>query len=107
MRNFLLWCAVFAFCALFIYDIKYNVHNAQKDTYVLERQLIKERERLHMVELEWTRLSRPERIAALAKQHLTLHFLDSEQLMPQEIAMWKISTLSTEQKMAIQKDKQP
>ena len=81
MRNSLLWTAMFAILALLLYDVKYNVRTEQSHTHALERELIEERKRLHMVELEWARLSRPERIAELAQRHLDLRSTAPAQLM--------------------------
>ena len=94
MRSYLCWFGICAFCALMIYDVKYNVHNAQKETRALERQLMQERERLHMAELEWTHLSRPDRIAALAQKHLSLQLVGQGAHHTQNVALWKISTLN-------------
>ncbi len=96
MRNYFMWVGIIAMLALMIYDLKYNVRTAQKETYALEQDLMAERQRLHMVELEWTRLSRPDRIAALAKKHLDLHATESPQLMQPEAAMWHAANIRVE-----------
>jgi hypothetical protein len=92
MRSYCFWAALFSLIALVLYDIKYNVHSAQNETRALEAQLIKERKRLQMVELEWTMLTRPERIKVLAEKHLQLQSLDSKQVMNEEGAIWRAST---------------
>lgn len=88
MRNYLMWVGTIALLALMLYDLKYNVRTAQNETQRLEQALIAERQRLLMVELEWTRLSRPERIAALAEKHLDLRAAHSTQVMENNTAMW-------------------
>jgi hypothetical protein len=93
MRRYFFWFGFLAIIVLVLYDIKYSVHTAQSETRALEAQLLKERERLQMVELEWTMLTRPERIAALTAKHLSLKPILTEQLMVEDAAMWKASTM--------------
>jgi cell division protein FtsL len=97
MRRYFFWFCVLACIALVLYDIKYNVHTAQKETRRLEAELVKERTRLQMVELEWTMLTRPERIRVLAEKHLQLQPIAPERLMLQDTAMWNASHLTNAQ----------
>jgi cell division protein FtsL len=91
MRNYFVWFILCATFALGIYDIKYSVKNARKITAEMEAELLHERQRVHMLEVEWTMLSRPERIAALAKKHLNLVGINPEQVMDETQGAWRVS----------------
>jgi hypothetical protein len=95
MRSYCFWAVMLAVLALVLYDIKYNVHSAQKETRTLEAQLVKERTRLQMVELEWTMLTRPERIKVLVEKHLRLQALHPEQVHHTDGAMWRVANPAT------------
>jgi hypothetical protein len=83
MRD-IVWIALCMMGALMLYELKYAVHTAHETTMNLERELRKERELLHMAEVEWTYVSRPERVAALARTHLQLVPIAPEQIMQRD-----------------------
>jgi hypothetical protein len=91
MRNYFLWLLIGAFSALVIYDIKYSVKDAHKITVQMEAELLKERQRMNILEVEWAMLTRPERISLLAAKHLPLTAINKERFMPEEDAMWRVS----------------
>ncbi len=72
MRNYCMWVIVCVAVALLVYDVKYSVQDMHQETQRLKAELIRERERVHMLELEWTQATRPERIRALAEQYTSL-----------------------------------
>lgn len=91
-----MWIGIIALLAMILYDVKYNVRTAQNYTNELEQQLISERKRVHMLELEWARLSRPERVAALADKYLDLHASIPPQIMQPQQAMWETAKATVE-----------
>jgi hypothetical protein len=91
MRNYFVWFILCATFALGIYDIKYSVKNARKVTAEMEAELLRERQRVHMLEVEWTMLTRPERIAELAKKHLELVAIQPETVMDETQGAWRVS----------------
>ena len=93
MSRYFFWAGIFTLIALVLYDIKYTVHSAQKETTRLEAELVKERQRLQMVKLEWAMLTRPERIAALSKKYLSLKPLGTKQVMIEDAAVWRAATV--------------
>lgn len=72
MRSYLLWMGLGALIALLVYDIKHSVQDSQAETRRLQAELRREQERLHMLQLEWTYLTKPERIARLSERYLDL-----------------------------------
>ncbi len=91
MRNYFVWVCIFAITALTLYDLKYNVRSAQKETERLEQELIDEKRRLATLEVEWTYVSRPERVKELAARHLELQPMASSSMMQTDNAMWQAS----------------
>jgi hypothetical protein len=91
MRSYFFWLGVFAAFALVIYDIKYSVNNERNITAKMEAELLTERKRLHILEVEWSMLTRPERISALAQKHLPLQQIGKTQFLTNEQAMWRVS----------------
>jgi hypothetical protein len=91
MRNYFVWFILCATLALGIYDIKYSVKNARKVTAEMEAELLRERKRVHMLEVEWTLLTRPERISALAQKHLHLVPINAQEIMDEEQGAWRVS----------------
>lgn len=69
-----------AIAAFGLYLVKYSVQDVQRDVAVLEHDLEKERESLHLLNAEWAYLNRPDRLRDLAEKHLALEPLDSRQI---------------------------
>lgn len=93
MSRYFFWAGIFTFIVLVLYDIKYSVHSAQKETARLETELVKQRQRLQMLKLEWAMLTRPERIAALTNKYLSLKPLSTKQVMMEDAAVWRAATV--------------
>lgn len=55
-----------------LYQLKYKTRQLQKEVTALDRQLAADREAIRVLEAEWTYLTRPERVAALASRYLAL-----------------------------------
>lgn len=53
-----------------LYGIAYEVEQMEKDLTALERDIVQERENIHVLEAEWAYLARPERIERLSGQFL-------------------------------------
>lgn len=55
-----------------LYQLKYKTQQLQREVTALDRQLAADREAIRVLEAEWTYLTRPERVAALAERYLAL-----------------------------------
>ena len=91
MRNYFFWLGVFAAFALVIYDIKYSVQNERAITAKMEAELLNERKRLHILEVEWSMLTNPQRISAMAEKHLPLQQISKPEFLTSDQAMWRVS----------------
>ena len=75
-----IWMACFAIAAFGLYIVKYAVADLQRDVNNVRQEVKAERESLHLLNAEWAYLNRPERLRALASDHLPLVALDSRQI---------------------------
>ncbi len=91
MGKYFFWFAVFSCFCFLVYEVKYNVQEAQRKTHQMEAELLAERERIHMLELEWARLTRPERIRLLADKYLDLRPAQPQRIMTEDKALWSVS----------------
>jgi cell division protein FtsL len=64
-----------------LYHVNYRVKERQEELKRVERDIKQERERLHVLEAEWSYLNRPSRLARLARKHLDMETLQPEQIV--------------------------
>lgn len=72
--------AVLAGGALFV--IKHEVQEAESDLIALQRQIDAERETIHVLEAEWSYLTRPSRLERLSDRYLDLQPANGAQILP-------------------------
>ena len=65
-----IWLLGAAITGTGLYGIAYEVERMEQELAALEREIIEERESIHVLEAEWTYLARPERIEDLSRQFL-------------------------------------
>ncbi len=65
-----IWLLGAAITGIGLYGIAYEVEQMEKELAALEREIIEERETIHVLEAEWAYLARPERIEELSGQYL-------------------------------------
>jgi hypothetical protein len=64
------WLLGAAITGMGLYGIAFEVEQMEKELAALEREIIGERESIHVLEAEWAYLARPERIEELSGQYL-------------------------------------
>jgi len=64
------WLLGAAITGMGLYGIAYEVEQMEKELAALEREITEERNKIHVLEAEWTYLARPERVEALSRQFL-------------------------------------
>ncbi len=67
-----LWAVLIGAMAFGLFQIKLAVQPAEREFARLSRELLASEETLHVLRAEWSYLSQPERLAALAGRHLAL-----------------------------------
>lgn len=53
-----------------LFHIKHKVQSLKKDLLEVNREIMEDKEAIHVLEAEWTYLTRPDRIEKLAELHL-------------------------------------
>ncbi|MEE8445367.1 MAG: hypothetical protein V3S44_08445 [Alphaproteobacteria bacterium] len=64
------WAASAAVTGVSLYRISYEVERMESELAALQDDIVKTRERTHVLNAEWTYLARPSRIAELSATHL-------------------------------------
>jgi cell division protein FtsL len=78
--NICLGAAVFA-TAVWLYHVKYDVLASVRRIDALERQIDEVEHDVTLLKAEWTYLNRPERLQALAENHLELTATGRDQII--------------------------
>lgn len=63
-----------------LFHVKHKVQNLKKDLVEINRQLMSDREVIHVLNAEWTYLNSPNRIRKLADKYLGMEFAVASQL---------------------------
>lgn len=81
-KMYLLFCAVgFGIIALSLFVVENEVEDMRKDLAEIERQIVADKEAIHVLKAEWAYLTRPQRIAALSSKYLNLEPVQSAQFV--------------------------
>ncbi|QXM25549.1 hypothetical protein KO353_04870 [Elioraea tepida] len=81
----LLWFAVAIAVGLVLYNVKHEVQGLERRLVELNRAIATTRERIHVLEAEWSLLNEPERLRALASRHLELEPMRPAQFVDQAV----------------------
>lgn len=76
-----IWLIVATAVAVGLYHINYEVEALQEELKQVRGDIARERERLDVLEAEWSYLNRPSRLARLARKHLDMTTLKPEQIV--------------------------
>ena len=68
--------------AFFLYSLEHATRGFERNIAKTEKQIIDEREKIKLLNAEWTSLTRPERIQHLAEEQLHLKNLQAQQFVP-------------------------
>ena len=66
------FCCIILISIFGLFQIKYKVQNLRKDLTEIQRQILQEKEEIHVLKAEWTYLNQPDRLKRLADQYLKL-----------------------------------
>lgn len=73
-----------------LYDLEHATRGAEREIAKSERKLGETREAIKLLNAEWSSLTRPERIQALAEQHLALETTKATQFVSVEDLLTKV-----------------
>ena len=84
LRNILIYLIVIVIISLFV--IKTKVQSLSKELAIVESEIIKERDNIHILKAEFVHLSKPQTIEKLAAKYLDLQVMNNDQLVSIEIS---------------------
>jgi cell division protein FtsL len=76
-----IWLIIATGVAVGLYHVNYEVKALERALESTRQGIEEERERLHVLEAEWSYLNRPARLARLAEKHLDMETIDPDQIV--------------------------
>jgi cell division protein FtsL len=76
-----IWLIVVTGVAVGLYHINYRVKELERELTEVRKEIEAERERLHVLEAEWSFLNQPARLSRLARKHLNMDSMEAEQVV--------------------------
>ena len=78
-------CAV----GLGLYFVKYEVQDLKDDLSATNREIVNEREAIHVLNAEWSLLNDPARLRRLAQRYLGMEPVEPAQILPIDALQFK------------------
>lgn len=76
----LVWMLILGVSASALFYVKYSVQNLKRDLAETQRQLLADKEAMHVLEAEWSYLNQPDRLKTLAEKYLKLQPIEVAQI---------------------------
>jgi cell division protein FtsL len=80
-RGTILWLALAVVAGIGLFHVSYRVQSLEDELTQVNRQILRERETIHVLRAEWSYLNEPARLAELTHRHLTLAPLAAGQMV--------------------------
>jgi hypothetical protein len=71
-RSTLIWASLAVAAGMGLFQVSYRVQTLEQELTRTNRQIIGERETIHVLTAEWSYLNEPRRLAELTRRHLEL-----------------------------------
>ncbi len=80
-RSTVLWLSLAIVAGVGLFHVSYRVQSLEDELTQVNREIVRERETIHVLRAEWSYLNEPQRLAELSRRHLTLAPLSATQMM--------------------------
>jgi hypothetical protein len=80
-RAAVLWLALAVVAGVGLFQVSYRVQSLEEELSQVNRDILRERETIHVLRAEWSYLNEPSRLAELSRRHLTLAPLSASQMI--------------------------
>ena len=80
-RGTLLWLALAVVAGVALFQVSYRVQSLEEELTQVNREILRERETIHVLRAEWSYLNEPGRLAELTRRHLALAPLSASQML--------------------------
>lgn len=87
--NITLWLAAATLAALGVFHVKFEVQDLSKDLSRIDQDILAHQEAIHVLEAEWSYLTRPSRIERLAREYLKMEPMPPEQIASFDDLPWR------------------
>ncbi|MGH6932477.1 MAG: cell division protein FtsL [Dongiaceae bacterium] len=79
-RGTMIWIALSIVAGVALFEVTYRVQALEEELAKVNREIVQEREALHVLRAEWSYLNEPGRLSELARRHLDLAPLQASQM---------------------------
>ena len=76
----LIWLALASLAGVGLFQVKYRVQSLEQDLGQINRQIMRDRDAIHVLGAEWSLLNEPARLADMSRRHLELAPFTAAQL---------------------------
>lgn len=80
-RGTIAWIALSLVAGIALFEVTYRVQALEEELARVNRDILKERETLHVLRAEWSYLNEPGRLSELTRRHLELAPLQASQMI--------------------------
>ena len=80
-RGTVLWLTLAIVAGIGLFQVSYRVQSLEDELTRVNRQILQERDTIHVLRAEWSYLNEPTRLAELAQRHLNLAPLAASQMV--------------------------
>jgi len=80
-RGTIFWLALAIAAGIGLFQVSYRVQSLEDELTRVNRQILQERDTIHVLRAEWSYLNEPTRLAELAQRHLELAPLGATQMV--------------------------
>ncbi|HZH28111.1 MAG TPA: hypothetical protein VEY95_13105 [Azospirillaceae bacterium] len=80
-RTAIVWTGLAAIAGGVLFQTSYQVQSLNRELRAVNRQIVEERETIHILKAEWSYLNEPTRLERLAKQFTQLRPTGAEQMV--------------------------
>ena len=80
-RGTIVWLALAIVAGIGLFQVSYRVQSLEDELTRVNRQILQERDTIHVLRAEWSYLNEPTRLAELTQRHLALSPLGASQMV--------------------------
>lgn len=80
-RGTVVWLSLAIAAGVGLFHVSYRVQSLEDELVQVNRDILRQRETIHVLRAEWSYLNEPSRLAELTRRHLTLAPLSANQMM--------------------------
>jgi hypothetical protein len=80
-RGTLVWLSLAIVAGVALFHVSYRVQSLEDELAQVNRDILRQRQTIHVLRAEWSYLNEPSRLAELTRRHLTLKPLSADQMM--------------------------